>query len=76
MEITVELLRKIRKELNNDYDELVKIHSELVDVHEIIDSLIELRYSEGERETLAFLEYILKDDSEAIEILNAYLEED
>lgn len=73
MEITVELLRKIRKELNNDYNEQIEIHSKLTDVHEIINSSIDLRYTEGQREILAFLEYILKDDSEAIDLLNAYL---
>ena len=76
MEITVELLRKLRKAINDDYKERVEIHSELVDVHEIIDSLKELRYSEGERDILAFLEYILEDYSVAIEVLNEYLEED
>ena len=76
MEITVELLRKIRKAISADYDGQIERYSKLTDVHEIIDSLIELRYSDGEREILTFLEYILKDDSVAIELLNAYLEED
>lgn len=76
MEITVELLRKIRKELNKDYDEQVEIYNKLTDVQKTIDSSRELGYSEGQREILAFLEYILKDDSEAIELLNAYIEED
>lgn len=76
MEITVELLRKIRKELTDDYNGQIESHSKLTDVHEIINSSIDLRYTEGQRELLAFLEYVLKDDSEAIGLLNAYLEED
>lgn len=76
MEITVELLRKIRKELSADYDGQIEVHSKLTDVHEIRDSSIDLGYTEGQREILAFLEYVLKDDSEAIELLNAYLGED
>ena len=76
MEITVELLRKIRKELTDDYNGQIEVHSKLTDVHEIINSSIDLRYTEGQREILTFLEYVLKDDSEAIELLNAYLGED
>lgn len=76
MEITVELLRKLRKAIYDDYNGQIETHSKLTDVHEIINSSIDLRYTEGQREILAFLEYVLKDDSEAIELLNAYLGED
>ena len=75
MEITVEILRKIRKVLDKCYDEEGEIYSELVDVHDIIDSLKELEYIKGEIDILQSLEYILEDDSEAIEVLEEYLKE-
>ena len=75
MEITVEILRKIRKVLDKYYDEEGESYSELVDVHDIIDSLKELEYIKGEIDILQFLEYILEDDSEAIGVLEEYLKE-
>lgn len=75
MEITVEILRKIRKVLDKYYDEEGESYSELVDVHDIIDSLKELEYIKGEIDILQFLEYILEDDSEAIRVLEEYLKE-
>lgn len=76
MEITVELLRKIRKIIKDDYDEQVEICNELTDIHKIIDSSRRLSFMEGKLMLLALLEYILEDDYETIEALEYYLKED
>lgn len=73
MEITEEVLSTLRKAINDEYDEQLDVHDTLTNSREILESLRTLSLISGEIKILEFLECVLHNDQEAIEVLNDYL---
>lgn len=72
MEITHKTLQTLRKVAEKEYNEQLAVLDALITPRGIIESQKTLSRLTGEIKILTFLEYILDDDQEAIEILNDY----
>lgn len=73
MKITHKTLQTLRKKAEAEYDEELAVCNSMISTLGVIESAQTLSRLTGEIKTLTFLEHILDNDPEAIEILNNYL---
>ena len=80
MELTIKTLKTIREQLIKEYETSLDEHNIItsnpeVNGGDIVESLRELSYIDGQVKILEFLEYIIEDDPDALKIINNYLKE-
>lgn len=73
MEITHKTLEALRKASEKEYDKQLAVLDILIEPRGIIEAQKTLSRVTGEIKILTFLEYVLDNDSQAIDILNHYL---
>lgn len=74
MKITIELLNEIKREFSEDYDNQLSTHNTLKKPSEVLDSLVELNYIEGEIFAIKLIEGILKDNPKTIKSWQDFVE--
>lgn len=70
----MKLLNEIKREFTEDYDKQLNIHNTLKKPSEILDSLGELKYIEGEIFVIKLIQGILEDNSEIIKSWQDFVE--
>lgn len=80
MELTIKTLKTIREQLIKEYETSLDEHDIITSSPEfngrdLVESLRELSYIDGQVKVLEFLEYIIEDDPDALKIINDYLKE-
>ena len=80
MELTIKTLKTIREQLIKEYETSLDEHDIITSSSEfnggdLVESLRELSYIDGQVKILEFLEYIIEDDPDALKIINNYLKE-
>lgn len=80
MELTIKLLKSIREGLIKRYENSLDEHDIITSNPEwngrdVVESLRELSYVNGQVEIIEFLEYIIEDDPDALKVLKTIYKE-